>query len=74
MTIISLVNEMGDIFGRWLIRIRKDGTIQLPRELGWEPGNMLEVSATGFDGVISMTHIRNQHIVNQRQAEAEKVR
>jgi len=66
---------MADVnLGVFLVRIRKDGTIQLPKELGWQPSNMLEVRAYGFDGVVSLMHIRNQHIVNQRQAASEKVR
>lgn len=65
---------MGDPFGIFFVTIRKDGTILLPRELGWEPGNVLEVRGYGFDGVIALMHIRNQHIINQRQAQAEKVK
>ena len=68
------MSSMSDVdLGVFLVRIRKDGTIQLPKELGWKPGNVLEVRAYGFDGVISLMHIRNQHIVNQRQSEAQKV-
>jgi len=61
-------------YGMFIVRIRKDGTILLPKELGWQPGNRLEIMQHGFDGVISLLHIRNQHIINQRQAVAEKVR
>jgi hypothetical protein len=65
---------MDDSYGCFLVRIRKDGTILLPKELGWQPGTMTEIRGYGFDGVISLMHIRNQYIVNQREAQAEKVR
>ena len=58
-------------YGAFIVTIRKDGTILLPKELGWKSGNRLEIRGYGFDGVISLMHIRNQHIVNQRQAKAE---
>ena len=65
---------MGDQFGIFFVRIRKDGTILLPATLGWEPGNTLEIRGYGFDGVISLMHIRNQQVIIERQAAAEQVR
>jgi len=63
---------MHNLFGVSFVTIRKDGTILLPKDLGWQPGNVLEVRGYGFDGILSLMHIRNQHIVNQRQVNGEK--
>ena len=57
--------------GKFLIRIRKDGTILLPRDLKWEPGQMLEVDEYGFAGKLFLLHISNSILVNKAKAEIE---
>lgn len=60
-----------DFRGKFLIRIRKDGTILLPRDLKWKPGQTLEVDEYGFEGKFFLLHISNSFIVNKLKAEAE---
>lgn len=61
-----------DFRGKFLIRIRKDGTILLPHDLKWEPGQMVEVDTYGFEGKVFILHLSNQFLVNRMKAEAER--
>ena len=60
-----------DFRGKFLVRIRKDGTILLPHDLKWEPGQMLEVDEYGFEGKLFLLHISNSILVNKAKAEKE---
>ena len=51
---------MKDMSVHW-VRVRKDGTIKLPKECGWKHGDMIEVTRLGFETITYMIHIKNNH-------------
>ena len=59
--------------GKFLVRIRKDGTIKLPKELEWNPGTLLSLEGYGFEGSYFLVHLRNSQTRNRRLAEIEGI-
>jgi len=59
-----------DSRGVYLLRIRSDRTILLPYELGWRPGDMVELKGYGFPGNLWLSHLQNES--RMRKAEADK--
>ena len=42
----------------FMVRIRKDGTVLIPKEAGWNPGEMLELTDWGQGGSVAMLNIK----------------
>ena len=63
--------ELTDFRGVFFIKIRKDGTILLPREWNWNPGDMLELKGYGFTGRVIVSHLINESFFRKKIAELE---
>ena len=59
-------SEETDFRGVFLIKIRKDGTILLPQDLQWNPGDMLELKGYGFPDSIFISHLKNESLMRKR--------
>ena len=42
----------------YMVRIRKDGTILIPREVGWKAGEMLELTDFALGGSTCLINIK----------------
>ena len=61
-----------DFRGKFFLRVRKDGTILLPRKLKWIPGDMIELSEYGFAGRAILSHLQNEGYMRRAMVKAEK--